>query len=165
MRVIFGAMLAFGALSAAHAEPIATCAPPPAFASWAKRPPLIAATRAAGTAMPELRLGEAADLTLAPIGSLALAVPLGKLPVAGDHGGIVIVRIASSGTYRIALGARAWIDVAQGATPLASIGHAMGPACAGIAKNVDFALAPGLYTVQISAAADPVVPIAIARLP
>ena len=70
-----------------------------------------------------------------------------------------------SGTYRIALGARAWIDVAHGAAPLASIGHAMGERCAGIAKTVDFALAPGVYTIQLSAAADAVVPIAIKELP
>lgn len=170
LRTISGMALALAAMPAAIAQaPMAMpampapgagrpvivppCAPPAEFAHWGQRHAVAAATRIGGEHVPELVLDDSVDLALAPIGSLVLAVPLGKPMQPGDHGGIVRFRATMTGTYRIALGGRAWIDVARG------------PACAGIAKLVDFQLVPGDYTIQLSAAVDPAVRIAIARLP
>ena len=182
LRTISGLALALAAMPAAIAQaPMAMpampapgagrpvivppCAPPAEFAHWGQRHAVAAAIRIGGEHVPELVLDDSVDLALAPIGSLVLAVPLGKPMQPGDHGGIVRFRATMTGTYRIALGGRAWIDVARGPAPLASVAHAMGPACAGIAKLVDFQLVPGDYTIQLSAAVDPAVRIAIARLP
>jgi len=166
MAAAAAAAMAMAVAPAVSAQmPSAPCAPPSGLAGWAHRHPVGAAARIGGSPVPELHLGDAVDLGLVPIAVLSVAAPLGKPPQESDHGGLVTFRATMSGTYRIALGSRAWIDVAQGGTPLASIGHAMGPACAGIAKQVDFALAPGVYTIQLSAAADAVAPIEIVRLP
>ena len=53
-------------------------------------------------------------------------------------------------SYRVALGGKAWIDVVRGGAAVASVAHGHGPACTGVTKMVEFILAPGTYTVQLS---------------
>lgn len=149
----------------AHAQTPETCVPPTEFAHWAQRHAVTAAAHIGGNPVPDLAVGEAVDLTLVPIGRLAVVAPLGKAPAPDDRGGLVTFRAALSGTYRIALGDHAWIDVAKGQTPLASVAHSAGPQCAGIVKKVDFQLEAGTYILQISAATSDAVPVMIARLP
>ncbi len=160
---MLAAMLAVASAGPVVAQP--TCVPPLELAGWAQRRPLVAVTRLGGDPAPELVPGEAVDLALAPIDTLILATPLGKSPQAGDQGGMVRFRVALSGTYRIALGHHAWIDILQGGKPVASTAHGSGPECAGVAKRVDFALAPGTYVLQLSASTDVSMPLMIARLP
>ena len=170
-RAMLGAVLATGAASAAPAQAptriviVPPCAPPPSFPSWRRHPgdappPTLRADPAA-----ELPFDETVYLQLAPIGAVTLALPLGKPAGPGDHGGLVTFHAPTAGTYRIGLGGRAWIDVVQGGKAVESFAHAMGTACSGLAKMVDFRLAPGAYTIQLSAAADPTMRIAITRLP
>ncbi len=170
MRSI-GPMLAvalmLGSAAAGRAQVAdAPCAPPAELAGWMSRHPVVAATHAGGDQMPVLAIGDAVDLALAPVGKVGLAAPLGRAAAEGDRAGLVSFRVALSGTYRIALGGHAWIDVvATGVKPLPSVAHGPGPACAGVAKHVDFQLEPGVYVLQLSAADADHLPVMIARLP
>jgi hypothetical protein len=138
-----------GALLAASASaqmtmpmPAATCAAPvivPGFESFAK---------ADASA---LVVGHAATLALAPAQSLTFTPPLNRAPAPGSNGGTFPLVIEKAGTYRIALSDGAWIDLIGDGARLVSTAHSHGPACSGIAKIVDFALAPGHYEVQLSA--------------
>jgi hypothetical protein len=164
MRSIgLAAMLVLGVTPAMAQD--APCAPPAELSGWTTRHPVTAAIRLGGNAPPELRLGDAVDLALAPIGQLSLAAPLGKPPSADDRGGMAVFRIALSGTYRIAIGGHAWIDVVKGTHPLMSADHTPGPQCAGIAKKVDFRLEPGSYILQLSAAESDMLPVMIVQVP
>jgi hypothetical protein len=73
-----------------------------------------------------------------------------KKPSAGSFSGLLAIVAARAATYRLALGAGAWVNVigADGQA-LASIAHGHGLDCSGVRKTVDFALQPGHYVVQI----------------
>ncbi|MES3081389.1 hypothetical protein [Sphingomonas faeni] len=60
--------------------------------------------------------------------------------------------VAKAGTYRVALGGAAWIDVVQSGKVLTSAAHAHGPACSPVKKMVDFVLPAGRYALQLSGA-------------
>jgi hypothetical protein len=79
------------------------------------------------------------------------------------HGGLFEFTVETAGSYMVALGAAAWIDVIENgkAVKPASFGH--GPECTSIRKMVVFALEPGKHTLQISANADPKMKILVAK--
>lgn len=81
------------------------------------------------------------------------------------RGAAIVLDVPPAGTYRVALGGTAWIDLVRDGKPLASTAHAHGDACTGIAKTGDFTLVPGRYTVQLSGAKQPMVKVLVARLP
>ncbi len=169
-HVVMSALVALGAASAVSAQApvpvkiVPPCASPD-FPVWGRRPGGAAPVWLKTVPASDLALDDTVFLSLVPIGAVPLAFPLGKPAQPRDHGGLATVHVAIAGTYRIGLGTRAWIDVVRDGKPVASIAHKMGEPCSGIAKMVDFRLAPGAYTVQLSAAADPSVRIAITRLP
>lgn len=70
----------------------------------------------------------------------------------GTYGGLALLRIEADGTYRVALGSAAWIDIARDGETISSTAHGHGPACSGVRKIVDFALTRGTYLVQIAGA-------------
>jgi hypothetical protein len=72
--------------------------------------------------------------------------------------------VTRPGTYRVALGQKAWIDVVRGRAGVASSAHAMGPRCTGVAKLVDFPLRPGRYVMQLTGAPAPTLPATIVRV-
>lgn len=78
-------------------------------------------------------------------------------------GQAVTLRIAEAGTYGVALGIGAWIDVARDGRSLDSVGHGHGPACSTIRKIVDFRLEPGTYTVTLSRTTEPAARIFVFR--
>jgi hypothetical protein len=169
-HVIWGAMLATGVASTAsgQAPPQVRIVPPcaaPDFPGWGRRPGGAAPVWLKTVPASELAIDDTVYLSLVPIGAVPLAVPLGKPAQPGDRGGLATVHVPAAGIYRIALGARAWIDVVRDGKAVASVAHQMGTPCSGIAKMVDFRFEPGTYTIQLSAAADPTVRIAITRLP
>lgn len=121
---------------------------PPELAGWSERTGVRAS--AGARLAPVLVVGRAADVML---GSAFMpAVAPEKAPAPGTYAGIAQFRIARAGTYRVALGGKAWIDVVRGRTPIASTAHTMGPMCTGVAKLVDFRLTPGRYFLQLSGA-------------
>jgi hypothetical protein len=82
-----------------------------------------------------------------------------------SYGGMFSFTVGKQGTYRLALGSATWVDVLRGKKAIVSVSHGQGPECSGIRKMVDFLLAPGHYSLQISANGAPSLPLMIAKLP
>ncbi|CAN5341703.1 hypothetical protein BH10PSE15_BH10PSE15_12050 [soil metagenome] len=141
------------------AEPI-----PPALAAWAVKQPLVAATDATTLARTVVTPGVAYDLSLAETPAVTYAVPPQHPGAPVSRGGMVGFMVASAGTYRVAIGAGAWLDLVRGTTPLPSVAHGHGPNCSGIRKMVDFALQPGTYALQIVGNATASIPMLIAKI-
>ena len=78
------------------------------------------------------------------------APPPGHAAVPSPYAGIVRLQVDRSGTFRVALSAAAWIEVARGGLAVASVAHTPGPHCSGIRKIVDFSLTPGTYEIRLS---------------
>jgi hypothetical protein len=152
---IIAAMLLM-ATSGATAQPAAPNCPaeavplPAELAGWPARTPLTAAADAAGTQAATLAIGKAVDLALRPASDMRYARTPEKPTAGNSHAGMVSFTVDRAGTYRVALGTAAWIDVVRDGTAIMSIGHGHGPACSGIRKLVDFPLTPGRYVLQIT---------------
>lgn len=144
-------MLAVAASSAFAAEPVCTAAvaPPAEFASWTSPAAMNAGSEAAKA--PLLPVGKAAAATLLHTADVHYAARPEKPGDAAGYGGLFTLEVARAGTYRIALSTAAWLDVVGRQGPLHSTAHSHGADCTGIRKQVDFVLAPGRYTLQISA--------------
>lgn len=132
---------------------------PTEFATWSDRTPVTAGTTP--RTAPVLSLGRGADVTLAA-GFVPVATPA-QAAAPGTPGGLAMFQIARAGTYRVALGAPAWIDVVRQGRVLPSVAHGHGPTCTGIRKIVDFRLRPGRYVLQLTGATAPTLPVLIAR--
>jgi hypothetical protein len=83
------------------------------------------------------------------------AATLKGLPAGTKPGGAAMIgfKVATAGTYGVALDQGGWIDVtpgAEGGEPLKSVKHGHGPDCSTIRKIVRFDLTPGLYRLTIS---------------
>ncbi len=119
----------------------ATVAPPAGLEAW---------TMVSAIAKAPIPLGRAAALTLDPVAGVTFAPPPSRAAKPGSFGGVYTFTVATAGTYRVALGSGAWIDVVRDGKALTSTAHTEGPACSGIRKVVDFVLTPGRYTLQLS---------------
>lgn len=124
---------------------------PPELEGWNRATPLAGASDA--QRLPVLALGQAADLALLPASGVKYPVQPERPGGPGSFGGFVGIEIAQAGTYRVALGSGAWIDVVRGGEAVVSVAHGHGPECTGVRKIVDFPLTPGRYTLQLSASA------------
>lgn len=131
---------------------------PPEFAGWSMRTPVAAG--AAPRNAPVLPLGRGADLSLAPF--TPVFAP-GKPAEPGTSGGLAMFQVTRAGTYRVALGGGAWIEVVRQGRALPSVAHGHGPMCSGIRKVVDFRLRPGRYILQLTGSASTSLPVLIAR--
>ncbi|VXD04163.1 homogentisate 1,2-dioxygenase [Sphingomonas sp. 8AM] len=136
---------------------------PVGFEGWSTRVALEAgaATRHA----PVLAVGRAAELRLVPLDRLAPAAPPTRDLGTGTNAGVALFQVTRPGTYRIALGGPAWIEVVRGGRPLPATAQGHGPACSGIRKIVDYRLAPGRYVLQLTGAATNTLPVLIAPAP
>ncbi|MDK4805634.1 MAG: hypothetical protein OC190_03695 [Novosphingobium aromaticivorans] len=143
---------------ACAAEP---AAPPPAFAAWSNATAMDAATDEPGLAMASLAPGEAEKLTLRPTPDVHYLLRPEKPGGTVSFGGMVRLQVAKAGTYRVALGSGAWIDLLRAGKPLVSAAHGHGPACTGIRKIVDFALDAGDYVLQVAANGTPEVTVLV----
>jgi hypothetical protein len=139
--------------------------PPVPFKGWTRRVAVDAAAAATGLPRAALSVGRAANLTLPPAPQVAYPVPPATPGGPASHGGLAALDVARAGTYVVALGSPAWVDLIRDGKPLTPVAHGHGPACMSIRKVVDFDLTPGRYVVQISGAADARVAILIARRP
>ncbi len=160
--------LAAGVACAAEADPACPAEAarlPPPLAGWSASQPIVAASAPGQLGRATLALGRAADAQLTPTDRLAYAARPGKPSDRASFGGMLRVTIARAGTYRVALGNAAWVDLVGGGVALASVAHGHGPACSGIRKVVDFAVKPGAYTVQIAASDAPVTRVMVVPLP
>jgi hypothetical protein len=159
----------------AHAQqrpetPMAACAKtdvdlPPFLAGWTNKAGVVSATSAARAGRAMLTPGAAAQVSLHSVGEVAYPSPPGKPGAPDAYGGLVQFRVERAGTWRVALSSSAWIDVISGDQVEVSVAHAHGPACSTIRKTVDFSLKPGLYTLELSAGAEPEVRVLVGQVP
>lgn len=137
---------------------------PPELAGWSSSAPRTAANSAGAASRASLSVGQAAQLRLLPTSTVRYALPPEKPGKPASHGGLASFTVATPGTYRVALGAGAWVDVVRNGKAVASVAHGHGPACSTIRKMVDFKLTPGRYLLQVAGNADPVIPVMVAAL-
>ncbi len=165
MRGLIGATLiaaaaAGGLYAQASMTPEAACAVPmvasPPWVGWDRPVPLVAADRPGAKPVAMLVPGRAASVTLAPSRDVAFVATPTRTPAPVSYGGMMQLNVPVAGTYRVAIGAPAWIDMVSGGQVVASVAHDHGPACSGIVKTVDFALSAGPATIEFSGAPTPV---------
>ena len=166
------ALLAIAALlvpSAALAQaadphcPATDASLPPELAPWIAKAELASATKPADLAGATLQPGAAAHATLHPTDEVAYVAPPHKPQGPVSYGGLFALDIKDAGTYRVALGSGAWIDVLADSKPLSESAFGPGPSCSTIRKTVFFALTPGRYLIQLSANAAPATAIMVVR--
>ncbi len=157
---VMAAMLGWAGVAGARAP---TCPAMPSV--WQGAHDVAAARSLAGNPNPMLTLDVPVTAALAPAEGLTFAAPLDKPVASGDRGGLLVFHIGLSGTYRFALGGKAWINVVQRGMSLPSAAHAHGKPCSEVAKMVDFTLAPGDYILQLSDTQVASMPVLLTRLP
>lgn len=138
---------------------------PADLAGWNARSPIDAASDVKGLRRATLEIGRAADASLKSTRELRYVTRPEKPGGSVSYGGLFTFTVERAGTYRVALGSGAWIDVLKGRKAVTSTAHGHGPDCSGIRKMVDFPLKPGRYTLQVAANGEPTLPLMIARLP
>lgn len=144
----------------------ATPAPlPPELAGWAARASLSAAADVHGIGAAQLEIGQGADVALLPTPSVTYPLRPGKPGGSVSHGGLLGFTVKQAGSYRVALGSGAWIDLVRGGKPVESAAHGHGPDCTGVRKMVDFPLKPGRYILQIAGNGEATLPVLVTRLP
>ncbi len=160
-------MLPGGAATAQMAENIcsgAPVAPPAELAGWISPIAITASGDASATRDATLDIGKAVTATLKSTGDVKYPMRPEKPGGSVSYGGLFAFTVTEPGTYRVALGAGAWIDVAKDGKPVTSTAHGHGPDCSGIRKMVDFPLERGRYVLQIAANGTPTLALMIARL-
>jgi len=164
---LLAATAGIGAAHAADAAGCVTPAPlPSALAGWNNSGMAVAAGNAAALAgIAPLAIGKGVDARLLPAGKVQFLASPADAGDSPSFGGMMPLHIATAGTYRIGLGAGAWIDVLAKGKALESVAHGHGPQCSGIRKVVDFRLQPGDYVIQLSAAEGAQLRLIVARLP
>ncbi|MBS0473881.1 MAG: hypothetical protein JSR28_01880 [Proteobacteria bacterium] len=143
----------------------APVAPTGELAPWATPVAMTAAASDAATARARLPVGQAARLTLLQTPEVRYPRRPEKPGGSVSHGGLVRIDVAQAGTYRVALGSAAWVDLVRGGKAAVSINHGHGPDCTGIRKMVDYKLQRGRYSLQVAANGEPAVTVLVARLP
>lgn len=108
---------------------------------------VVASTEMKGA--PRLRVGQLYELHLSPSPQIGRLRGDARRPV--KYAGIASVRIATSGTYHIALDNNAWVATVSGIAANIPKGFQGAVECSAPRKLVDFDLSAGqIYTVQIS---------------
>ena len=141
------------------AEPL-----PAALAGWTEKVPLIAAQDSMSVAAAAITPGGAVDVGLVSTPAVTYIAQPSHPGDAASYGGMLSLAVATAGTYRIAVGSAAWVDLVRGQTLLNSVGHGRGPACSGIRKMVDFEVPPGSYVLQIVGNTEPRIPVLVVKL-
>lgn len=150
-----------------HAAP--TCATPAelpaALAGWRNATPMQAAADAKGASRTALEPGKAVTLALRPTPAVAYPLRPAKPGGSVSYGGLASFTVKEAGTWRVALGSGAWVDVVKGGKAETSTAHGHGPDCSGIRKMVDYSLKPGRYTLQLAANGEENLTVLVTRLP
>lgn len=128
---------------------------PKGFESWQAPVPLAAAAGMADVAGAAIAPGVAARLTLKANAALQLAAPPGKPATTDSFGGMVRFHVDRAGTWQVALGGPAWLDLVQDGVATQSVAHSHGPDCTGIRKIVSYTLQPGDYVLQLVGSGTP----------
>lgn len=151
-------------------QPAQSCAAmdtglPAYLAGWQTKDSLTSATQASALDAATLPLAQGAIVTLHPTREVTYVTQPEKPGGSVAHGGMVAVSISQAGRYQVSLGSGAWIDMVRDGVFVISAAHAPGPKCSSIRKTVIFPLQPGRYVLQISANADPTLPVMVTLVP
>ncbi|MDZ7895202.1 MAG: hypothetical protein U5M50_09755 [Sphingobium sp.] len=128
---------------------------PKGFESWQAPVPLAAASGTADVAGAAIAPGVSARLTLKANAALQLAAPPGKPATTDSFGGMMRFHVDRAGTWQVALGGPAWLDIVQDGVVAPSVAHGHGPDCTGIRKIVSYTLQPGDYVLQLVGSGTP----------
>ena len=112
------------------------------MAAWDEPGLPLEALADASTAASPVPLDRKIELTLHPLAKTRFAAPPERTPAAG-YAGLVPFSVPADGVYRIAAGSRVWLDVVEGAKPVASAKFEGRAGCAKVHKVVAFALKAG----------------------
>lgn len=164
-----GGAMAQGAMGGMEA-PAPDCPTQPAmvpqeYMPWTMRAPFAAAKDKAGLGKAVLEAGKAVDAGLVQTSEVRYVLRPEKPGGSVSFGGLLAFDVQDAGSYRIALGSAAWIDLLEDGKPVVSTAHGHGPACSGIRKMVDFPLKPGRHVLQISANPAATAAVMVMRLP
>jgi hypothetical protein len=129
------------------AAPAAAQLPPPTLCTNAPVPGFAAGQARLSQALP---VGRAVELALKPADDVTYPVPLARTAQAGTQGGVLPLEIRNTGTFRLLLSGKAWIDLVRDGETVVSTEHSHGAPCSGVAKIVAFKLDPGKYQLQVS---------------
>jgi hypothetical protein len=121
----------------------------PAFAQDCPVAPSLAAGSSAADA-PLLKPGQAVTFAMKPAPQVHFNAAARRSDDAKTWGGIAVFNVGTASTWRVSLGAGAWIAVVQDGVEVQSATHSHGEAC--LTKMVDFPLRPGKVFIELSAA-------------
>lgn len=153
------------AMSAAAQTCTAPATLPAPLASWASPVPIKAAGKADASKRAVLTPGQAVTLALLPTPKVAYPLRPEKPGGSVSYGGLVRFTVPHGGTWRVALGSGAWIDVVKDGKASVSVAHGHGPECSGVRKMVDYDLSPGSYVLQVAANGTDSIGLLVTRLP
>ncbi len=167
---ILGVLLLAGPAEARHApvacERVSDSNLPPAFAAWADEGVEIAAANGASAIYPAIDVGVPVEVRLHPDRQVRLGHPPAQARTPEDaHAGLVTFAIPAAGRWRISASAPVWIDVLAPGGPVVSAAHGRMAPCTTIRKVVEFDLAPGRHTLQLSGNPGPRLRLMISRAP
>lgn len=151
------------------AKPEAVCTaeakPPAGFEDWNGKAAITTATGAEHLAHVSLALGKGYEATLLNTPKVAMPVQPEKPGGSVAHAGLFSFTVETAGSYTVALGTAAWIDVLEDGKSLEPTKFGHGPECTGIRKMVVFPMKPGVHTLQVSANAAPTLKLMVAKAP
>jgi hypothetical protein len=93
-------------------------------------------------------------------------MPLGKkAQFAGAFGGLIRLKVAAAGAYRISLDQTGWMDVVSAAGVINSSDYAGAAGCRTPHKSVQFNLPAGDYLLQLSGVSNASAQLAVTAAP
>jgi hypothetical protein len=138
---------------------------PAELAGWNGKASLSSATGAADAAKAEMVLGKGYEAALLETPEIAYPVQPEKPGGSASHGGLFEFTVPTAGSYTVALGAAAWIDVIENGKAITPVSFGHGPECTSIRKIVVFTLQPGKHVLQISSNAASKLKLTVAKKP
>lgn len=175
MRSILIGLAGCAALSSAAAQaqdaPAASvCAQtdaalPAELIGWTHRQAMPGAAKITALKGATLALGKGVDAVLPMTGKITYLAPPRKPDGLKNHGGLFQFSVDREGSYAVALGASAKIDLLKDKVTIAPTSRVDGPSCSTIRRVMDFKLTPGTYVLQVSAYADDRLALMITRRP
>lgn len=148
-----------------HAAPACTgpTTLPPVLQSW--RTPKAATGGTTAKDAPLLVRGQAVTMALSQTPQVRYALRPEKPGGSVSFGGLAGFTVKQAGTWRVALGSGAWVDVVRNGKAATSVAHGHGSECSGVRKMVDYQLTPGTYTLQVAGSGEKTITLLVTPLP
>jgi hypothetical protein len=175
MRRVVGLVLGLALTSPALAQQpaghaTASCAAmdvdlPGELRNWNGDAGAATATGADSLANAELTIGKGYEAVLLNTPKVSFSVQPEKPGGSVAYAGLFEFNVATEGSYAVALGSAAWIDVLEDGRSIRSSSFGHGPECTTIRKIVVFPLKAGKHVLQISANGEAKLKLMVAKKP